>query len=113
MRSAPVSSRTWSKPPALKNLHVWFVLIVLLVDPAINVTPDTLRLPRRHSILCRHECQLSVSCRDLSQLRFFDLPGRSHQGRPIAGLGILENLALVIADDHAIGIAAEHVIRHH
>src|ERR1017187_2374429 len=111
MRSAPVSSRTWSKPPARKNFHVWFALIVLLVDPAINVTPASPRPARRHPIPRRHECQLSIPRRDLSQLRFFDLPRRGHQGRPIAGLGILENLALVIPDHHAISIATEHIVR--
>src|ERR1035441_10302628 len=60
MRSAPVSSRTWSKPPARKNFHVWFVLIVLLVDSAINPTPARLRLARGHSTKSRGDCQLPI-----------------------------------------------------
>src|ERR1035438_8821935 len=60
MRSAPVSSRTWSKPPARKNFHVWGVFIVLLVDPAINPTPAILRLARRHSTKSRYDCQLPI-----------------------------------------------------
>ena len=37
--------------------------------------------------------------------------GGATSGVPSLGLGILEDLALVIADHHAVGVAAQHVIR--
>src|SRR4051812_22858742 len=46
----------------------------------------------------------------LDQFRLLDLAWGSDERGAIRAFGILENISFKVADDHAIGIAAEHII---
>src|SRR5260370_39891939 len=55
----------------------------------------------------------SYNCASLHQLRLFDFGGGGHQRTAIRRFRVLEYLALVVADNDPIGVAAQDILRIH
>src|SRR5260370_2728513 len=56
---------------------------------------------------------VSYNCASLHQLRLFDFGGGGHQRTAIRRFRVLEYLALVVADNDPIGVAAQDILRIH